>query len=211
MSNFKIVQFSSVQSLSRSQLFATPWIKVHQASLSITNSQSLLKLMSIESVTPSSHLILCHPFSSCPNPSQHHGPFQWVNPSHEVAKVLEFLLQSFSLIFTPSGQIPLVLLCGKWFHLLMLETFQRLILWSRTSLQRRNFEVSVMFYLLGIYKVCPNFACGKITIYLSDSPVHIMQYSRSIKNVSFLKTRTSWLFRETPSQYLELCWLNQSV
>ena len=52
---------SSVQSLSRVQLFATPWIAAHQASLSITNSRSSLKLMSIESVMPASHLILCHP------------------------------------------------------------------------------------------------------------------------------------------------------
>ena len=53
-------QFSSVQSLSHVQLFATPWIAALQASLSITNFQNLLKLMSIESVMPSSHLILCH-------------------------------------------------------------------------------------------------------------------------------------------------------
>ena len=53
-------QFSSVQSLNRVQLFAAPWIAAHQASLSITDSQSLLKLMSIELVIPSSHLILCH-------------------------------------------------------------------------------------------------------------------------------------------------------
>ena len=51
--------FSSVQSLSRVQLFATSWIAARQASLSITNSQSLLKLMPIELVKPSSHLILC--------------------------------------------------------------------------------------------------------------------------------------------------------
>ena len=55
------VQFSSVQSLSRVRLFVAPWIAVCQASLSITNSQSLLKLMSIELVMPSSHLILCRP------------------------------------------------------------------------------------------------------------------------------------------------------
>ena len=52
--------FSSVQSLSRVRLFATPWVAARQASLSITNSRSSLKLMSIESVMPSSHLILCH-------------------------------------------------------------------------------------------------------------------------------------------------------
>ena len=52
---------SSVQSLSPVWLFATPWTAAHQASLSITNSRSLLKLMSIVSVMPSKHLILCHP------------------------------------------------------------------------------------------------------------------------------------------------------
>ena len=53
-------QFSSVQLLSHVRLFATPWTATHQASLSITNSWSLLKLMSIESVMPSNPLILCH-------------------------------------------------------------------------------------------------------------------------------------------------------
>ena len=52
------MQLSSVQLLSRVQIFATPWTLAHQVSLSITNSQSLLKLMSIESVMPSNHLIL---------------------------------------------------------------------------------------------------------------------------------------------------------
>ena len=53
--------FSSVQSFSHVQLFVMLWAAAHQASLSITNSRSLLKLMSIESVMPSNHLILCHP------------------------------------------------------------------------------------------------------------------------------------------------------
>ena len=57
----KIVRFSSVHLLSHVQLFATPWTAARQASLSITNSRSSLKLMSIESVTPSNHLILSHP------------------------------------------------------------------------------------------------------------------------------------------------------
>ena len=55
------VQLSSIQLLSHFRLFETPWTAVHQASLSITNSRILLKLMSIESVMPSSHLILCSP------------------------------------------------------------------------------------------------------------------------------------------------------
>ena len=60
------VSVSSVQSLSRVRLFATPWITARQASLSITSSRSLLKLMSIESVMPSSHLILCLPLLLLP-------------------------------------------------------------------------------------------------------------------------------------------------
>ena len=58
---------SSIQLLSRVQLFATPWTAAHQASLSITNSQSLLKRMSIESAMPSNHLILCHPLLLLPS------------------------------------------------------------------------------------------------------------------------------------------------
>ena len=60
-------QFSSVLSLSHVQLFATPWTAACQASLSITSSQSLLKLMSITSVMPSNHLILCHPLLLLPS------------------------------------------------------------------------------------------------------------------------------------------------
>ena len=60
-------KFSSVQSLSRVHLFATPWTAAHQASLSITNSQSLLKLIFIESVLPSNHLILCCPLLLLPS------------------------------------------------------------------------------------------------------------------------------------------------
>ena len=58
---------SSVQSLSRVRLFATPWTTARQASLFINNSQSLLKLMSIELVMPSNHLILCHPLLLLPS------------------------------------------------------------------------------------------------------------------------------------------------
>ena len=62
-----LFQFSSVQSLSRVQLFATPWTAARQPSLSITNSQSLLKLVSIESVMPSNHLILHRPLLLAPS------------------------------------------------------------------------------------------------------------------------------------------------
>ena len=75
MGYFICVQFSSVQSLSHVWLFATPWIAAHQASLSITNSRSSLKLMSIKSVMPSSHLIFVVPFSSCPQSLPASGSF----------------------------------------------------------------------------------------------------------------------------------------
>ena len=60
-------QFSSVQSLSCVRLFVTPWTVAHQASLSVTNSQSLLNCMAIDSVMPSNHLILCHPLLLLPS------------------------------------------------------------------------------------------------------------------------------------------------
>jgi len=92
-------KFSSVQLLSRVQLFVTPWTAARQASLSITDSQSLLKFLSSDVIQPS------HPLSS-PSPptfnlSQHQGLFQWVSSSHQVDKVLEFQLQhqSFQWIF----------------------------------------------------------------------------------------------------------------
>ena len=83
------IQIRSDQSLSRVRFFVTPWIAARQASLSPTNSRSSLRLTPIESVMPSSHLILCNPLLLLPpNPSQHQSLFQWVNSSHEVAKVL---------------------------------------------------------------------------------------------------------------------------
>ena len=66
LTDLNLLPFSSVHSLSRVQLFVTPWITAHQASLSITNSRSSLKLMSIESVMPSSHLIPCRPLLLLP-------------------------------------------------------------------------------------------------------------------------------------------------
>ena len=64
--SIRYIQYSSVQSLSCVRLFVTPWIAAHQASLSITNSWSSLRLTSIESVMPSSHLILCRPLLLLP-------------------------------------------------------------------------------------------------------------------------------------------------
>ena len=86
-------RFVVVQSLSRVRLFETAWTAARQASLSFTVSQSLPKLMSIESVMPSNHLILCRPLLLLPSifPSIKVF-FQWVGSSHQVAKVLNHLI-----------------------------------------------------------------------------------------------------------------------
>ena len=89
-----LASFSVQFSCSVTSNSATPWTAARHTVLSITNSQSLLKLMSIESVMPSNHLILCRHLSpSAFNLSQHQGLCQWVSSSHRVAKVLEFQLQ----------------------------------------------------------------------------------------------------------------------
>ena len=78
----------SVQLLSLVLLFVTPWTAAHQAFLSITNSQNSLKLMSIESVMTSNHLILCCPLLLLPSICPSIGLFQGVSSSYQVAKVL---------------------------------------------------------------------------------------------------------------------------
>ena len=80
--NYQFCNFSSVQSLSPVWFFATPWIAARQASLSITNSWSSLRLTSIESVMPSSHLSLCCPLFLLPPIPPSISLFQWVNSSH---------------------------------------------------------------------------------------------------------------------------------
>ena len=91
------VQFSSVQSLSHVWLFVTPWTAARQASLSITNSRSSPKPMSIESVMPPNPLILCHPLLLLPSIFPSIRVFSEESTLHQVAKVLEFQLQCQSL------------------------------------------------------------------------------------------------------------------
>ena len=105
------VQFISCESLSRVQLYATPWTAARQASLSITNSWSLLKLMSMESVMPSNHLILCYPLFLPPSiiPSirvfssesvlhirwQKYWSFSFnISPSNEYSGLISFKMDS---------------------------------------------------------------------------------------------------------------------
>ena len=98
-----MVRFSSVQSLSHVQLFGTPWIAACQASLSITNSQSLPKLMSIESVMPSSHFILCCLLLLLPPIPPSIRVFSNEATLHIVVKELELQHQSFQ--WTPRADL----------------------------------------------------------------------------------------------------------
>ena len=125
---------SSVQSLSHGQSFGIPWTAACQASLSITNSQSLLKLMSIESVMPSNHLILCHPLLLLPSifPSirvfanesflRIRWPKYWSfssNPSNEYSGLISFRIDWFDLL-TVQWYI-----CSPW-KLLFLYLFKKM-------------------------------------------------------------------------------------
>ena len=111
------LRFSSVHLLSRVRLFVTLLTEASQAFLSITNSWSLLKLMSIKSLMSSNHLILCHSLSPAFNPSQHHGLFKWVSSSHQVAKVW-----SFSFSISPSNEYSgLISFRIDWLDLLAMQ------------------------------------------------------------------------------------------
>ena len=137
----RCVQSISVQSLSRVGLFATPWITALQASLSITNSRSLLKLMSIELVMPSRHLILCRPLLLLPP----------IPPSIRVFSNESALCMrspkywSFSFNISPSNEHPgLISYRMDWLDLLAVQgTFKSL-------LQHHSSKASVLFTQLSL-------------------------------------------------------------
>ena len=126
--------FSSVQLLSHVQLFATPWIAARQASLSIPNSRSLFKLMPIESVMPSSHLILCYPLLLLPP----------IPPSIRIFFSESTLLMrrpnywSFSFSISPSSEHPgLISFRMDWLDLLVNLSWKNLF-FSVLELEYKN-------------------------------------------------------------------------
>jgi len=124
------VQFSSVQSLSHVRLFATPWITARQASMSITNSQCLHKLMSIESVMPSSHLILCHPFFLLPPIP----PSIRVFPSESTLHMRWPKYWSFSFSISPFKEHPgLISFRMDWLDLLAVQGTHKSLLQHHSS------------------------------------------------------------------------------
>ena len=126
--------FSSVQSLSRVLLFATPWITAHQASLSITNSRSSPRLMSIESVMPSSHLILCCPLLLLPPIP----PIIKVFSNESTLHMRWPKYWSFSFSSIPSKEIPgLISFRMDWWISLQSKGLSRVF--SNTTVQRHQF------------------------------------------------------------------------
>ena len=131
----------SVQSLCRVQLFVTPWTQACQASMSITNSQSLFKLMSIESVMPSNHLILCHPLLL--PPSYIHSIRVFSNESVLLIRWPKYWSFSFSISLSDeySGLISL-----GWTGCISLKAKGLSRVFSNTALQKHQF-FGAHFYL----------------------------------------------------------------
>ena len=129
------IQFSSVQSLSRVQFFATPWIAALQASLSINNSWRQPKLMSIESVMPFSHLILCRPLLLLPSTLPNIRVF-----SNESALHIRWpKYWSFSFNISPSNEQPgLISFRMNWLDLLALQGT------LKSLLQHHNSKASIL-------------------------------------------------------------------
>ena len=125
---------TSVQSLNRVWLFATPWTAAHQASLSITNSRSLLKLMSIKSVMPSNHLILCRPLLLLPSIF----PSIRVFSSRSVLHIRWPNYCSFSFSISPSNEYSgLISLRMDWFDLAVQGT-------PKSLLQHHSSKASIL-------------------------------------------------------------------
>ena len=167
-------QFSSVQSLSCVQLFATPWIAARQALLSITNSWTLLKLMSIESVMASNHLILCHPLLLLPpipptikvfsNESTLHmrWPKYWsfsfsISPSNEHPGLISFRMDWLDLLVVQGTLKSLpqhhsskssILQCSAFFIVQLLHPY--MTTGKTIALTRRTFVGKVMSLLFNM-------------------------------------------------------------
>ena len=124
------LQFSSIQSLSHVQLFGTPWTTARQASLSITNSRSLLKLMSIELVMPSNQLILCHPLLLLPSIF----PSIRVFSNESVFCIRWPKYWSFSFNISPSSEHPgLISFRMDWLDLLAVQGTLKSLLQHHSS------------------------------------------------------------------------------
>ena len=155
------LHISLVQSLSRVQLFATPWIAAHQDSLSITNSQSLLKLMPIESVMPSNHLIFCRPLLLLPSIFPSIGVFsnesvlciRWpkywsfsISPSSEYSGLISFRMDWLDLLAVQGTLKSLYL---WWIHFYVWQNQYNIVKFKKKKkslLQHHSSKASILWH-----------------------------------------------------------------
>ena len=190
-------QFCSVQSLSHVWLFAIPWTAARKASLSITNSQSLLKLMSIKSMMPYNHLILCHPFLLLPSIF----PSIRVFSNESVLHIRWMKYWSFSFNISPSNEYSrLISFRMDWFDLLAVQG-------TLKSLQHHSSKASILrrsaFFMVQLSH--PYMTTGK-TIALTRWTFDGKEMSLLFNKLSRLVT--SFLPR---SKHLLISWLQWTI
>ena len=139
-------QFSSVQSLSHVWLFVTPWTAAHQASLSIANSRSLLKLMSIELVMPSNHLLLCYPLLLLPSIFPSIRVFS--NESVLCIRWPKYWIFNFSI--SPSNEYS-GLISFRWTGWISLQSKGLSRVFSNTTVQKHQFFCTQLSFCTHIH------------------------------------------------------------
>ena len=184
--------FSSDQSLSHVRIFATPWIAAHQASLSITNSRSLLKLMSIKSVMPFSHLILCFPLLLLPPIPPNIRIFS----NESTLRIRWPKYWSFSFSIRPSNEHPgLISFRMDWLDFLAVQgTFKSL-------LQHRSSKASILW--------CSAFFTVQLSHPYTGKTIALTRQTFDSKVMSLLFNMLSKLVRTflLRSKHLLISWL----
>ena len=154
------ISVSSVQSLSHDPLFVTPWTAASQASLSITNSWSLLKFLSIESVMPSNHLILCHPLLPLPSVF----PSIRVFSSELTLHIRWSKYWSFAFSISPSNEYSgLISFRMDWFDLLAVQ-------WTLKGLLQHHSSNATNLWRLAFFKVQLSH------LYMTTEKIHSFDY-----------------------------------
>ena len=167
-----IIFIQSVQSFIHVQLFAIPWTAAHQASLSITNSWSLLKLMSIESVMPSNHLILCRSLLLLPSIS----PSIRVFSSESVLCIRWPKYWSFSFSISPSSEYSgLISFRIDWLNLLVVQwTPKSLLQHSSSKASVKSIQINFLSKLVPCRSLCRS---RKFTVWLLKSYLIVSPWS----------------------------------
>ena len=143
-----VCTFSSVQSLSRVRLFATPWTTEHQASMSVTNSWSLLKLMSIKLVMPSNHFILCCPLLLLPSIFPASGSFPMSQFFASDGQNIGVSASVWVLPMNIQGWFPLGLTC-----LISLQSKGLSRVFSNTTVQKHQFYGAKLFFIVQLTSI----------------------------------------------------------